>query len=229
MSSLHSARARRQLSALLWEHETARALVDLRRAHATGALGPWADVVGQRRMRLRDAGWPMEQYAALLETHARVAAGRVAAAVLAVEKGPSGDACRTANGQVLDRLPHPFEAWVDPHQVSGEQDGILTWSQPVRMRRSTGLSIQSRCSRTGAVLSPVTMGPASLPLEIGDTLPSRTWAHLEQDGGVARWPYGSVFVWLLVDLESPVHGLAGDDVGGLEEEVGEMQTQLAQA
>lgn len=161
----------------------------------------------------------MEQYAALLETHARVTSGRVAVTVLAVENSPNGDACRTVNAKVLEQLPAPFVGWVDPRQVSGDQDGILEWSQPVRMRRSTGLSVESQCPRPHAVLSRVTVGPASLPLEIGDTLPSRTWAHLEQDGGVARWAYGSVFVWVLVDLESTVRGLVRDDVGGLKEEI----------
>lgn len=44
--------------------------------------------------------------------------------------------------------------------------------------------------------------PGQASLEIGTTLPSRTLLHM-CGGGVARWPYGSETVRLLVNLEDP--------------------------
>ncbi len=43
--------------------------------------------------------------------------------------------------------------------------------------------------------------PGRAVLEIGSTLASRTWTHLEMGwGSVARWPYGEPFLYLFLNL-----------------------------
>ena len=47
--------------------------------------------------------------------------------------------------------------------------------------------------------------PFSVPLEVGYTLPSRTFAHLLTEGAVARWPYDEDQIHLLVDQRAGLH------------------------
>jgi hypothetical protein len=46
----------------------------------------------------------------------------------------------------------------------------------------------------------VMIQPGEAPLEIGSSLPSRTWLHLREDRAVARWPYGHDSFMLFVKV-----------------------------
>jgi len=65
----------------------------------------------------------------------------------------------------------------------------------------TGLIARNRDGSTAPYLLRSKIPPGRAVLEIGSTLPSRTWAHLVMDGGaVARWPYGYSSFRLFVNL-----------------------------
>ncbi|GHE11920.1 hypothetical protein [Streptomyces alanosinicus] len=204
MASLHQAVAERQLVDLLATRETAVALVQARSAHLSGRFGSYGDAIGQQHRTL-PSRWRAEQHASFLMVHAAVASGRAAVAAVALGQAPAADADRALNGRALGRLPQPYCAEVDPDQKSGRCDGLMRWETPAVARQSTGCSFTSVGCRSPypvPVYTRTWLDPMEIPLEVGDSLPSRTWAHLEQDGGVARWPYGSAFVWIFVSRRS---------------------------
>lgn len=43
--------------------------------------------------------------------------------------------------------------------------------------------------------------PRRAALEVGATAPSRTLLHLKEEGILARWPYGSDRIWLIVNFD----------------------------
>jgi hypothetical protein len=81
---------------------------------------------------------------------------------------------------------------VNPAKGSTD-DGSVSWARPLTFT-STG-SGEGEPTR-----SDMTLRPGSAPLEIGYTMPSRTWTHLSVTGSVWRWPYGSASIWLLANV-----------------------------
>src|SRR4051794_3110158 len=71
-----------------------------------------------------------------------------------------------------------------------DDDGRVRWHKPLRMLEP----------RDGEELAEFFLQPQVAPLEIGYTHPSRTYRHLELEGGVWRWPYGSDVLWLVAAL-----------------------------
>lgn len=165
----------------------------------------YIDAIGQVHMSL-PRQWPMEQVAALARVHAGLVAGvfaMIRVGGLSLEGGPGRDADRERNASRLSELYGPFRADVDLEQNQADEDGTLSWHEPIRVDRASGVSFLAPCSRAGMkpITFPVTVDPWSVPLEIGSSPPSRTMLHLVEDGAVARWPYGADWLTLFVNLE----------------------------
>ncbi len=99
------------------------------------------------------------------------------------------------NQRTLAQLRSPYAATFRPERGAGANgDGCMSWTRPVEFLVT---SISENDEEIGTML---TCDPHSVPLEVGTTSPSRTFAHL-LTGGVARWPYGHDSIMVLL----PVH------------------------
>lgn len=168
----------------------------------------YAAAIGQT-LRSTPASWPMEQVAAFAAVHAMVCTGEVAQVLIGAEGlngGPVVDRRREENAAQLADLPDPFQAAVDADQSGAECDGTLKWDVPITMDAASGLVLLDSCRRgVKQPVSVVTTAAAGwAPLEIGTTMASRTLLHLLEEGAVARWPYGSDCIRLLVRRAGPV-------------------------
>jgi hypothetical protein len=176
----------------------------------------YTDSIGQHGL-LPSSSWPMEQLAAFAQVHALIYGGHVAQVVIGTRRGPLPDADREGNAATLADLPRPFRAEVDMQQSTASADGALTWDEPVRVMLATGLMHRGPDGSTCPVPVSFTVPPGRAVLEIGSSLPSRTWAHLIEEGGVARWPYGHDRIRLMVNLDPET--LLGNRLSDLFDEV----------
>lgn len=183
-------------------------------ARAVAVLSTWAgrlledesrqadfDLYGQTPTRF--GRWPMEQMCCAVAAHSHVAAGNFACYPLRVASGPGPDADRDSNAALLAGLRDPFHAEVHPSQHGGDQDGTLRWDRPIVAVRSTGFALLDPLHGEEPLMKPCVLDPGTAPLEIGYTKPSRTLAHLVTEGSVARWPYGSNVMTLIVNISGP--------------------------
>lgn len=167
--------------------------------------GQWDDeyiaAIGQHGI-LAPTSWPEEQLAAFAELHALVFGGSVATVLIGTGGKPHADADREGNAAILATLPRPFRATVDMHQQFQQGDGSLVWDEPVRVTLATGLIEHCPDGSTYPHTVSFKIPPGSAVLEIGSSLPSRTWSHLiDRAGKVARWPYGYSHIRLMVNLD----------------------------
>ncbi|MFD6490700.1 hypothetical protein [Streptomyces sp. NPDC060188] len=145
------------------------------------------------------SSWPPEQAAAYLRLHTGLMRGEFGRVGIDVSHSPDSDANREQNASRLGELPHPFRATVDVEQNFADCDGRLQWVKPIRIERSVGAAYYDHGLPSPILLAQEIVGSA-VPLEIGVSHPSRTLLHLLQEGGVARWPYGSSTVTLLINV-----------------------------
>jgi len=87
--------------------------------------------------------------------------------------------------------------WIDGHVENGtgsgaDDDGILTLLSDVKFELCADALPDSKISSVRHVPS-----GSRFPLEIGYTAASRTYLHLIQERGVARWPYGKTSLTLM--------------------------------
>ena len=93
---------------------------------------------------------------------------------------PSRDSDLIHNDGVLSALDPPFEG--EFRGGPGDNDGFISWNEP--------LDAGPEYSRK--------IPPGRLPLEVGTTAAWNTWMHWYQEGGVARWPYRSEIIYLII-------------------------------
>lgn len=147
-------------------------------------------------------GWDPGQYAYLHRLYQFWAMGELAATRLNIGCGPYGDRQHELNQAALNALavidgPEDpgITAGVDLDQkTSPDGDGWFTWSNEIVL----GIAIPDEPgTEAWAYVDPI--GPDyTIPLEIGYTDTQTTYYHLLRGWGVARWPYGSEAVVLLV-------------------------------
>jgi hypothetical protein len=146
------------------------------------------------------ASWPLEQVAAFLAVHAGLMAGKYAHVAVSVGDSPGADADRAGNAAKLRGTHQRFLAELDMHQNGADCDGLFSWDTAIDVNRSSGLGLVTPCGT-----SPVQMGmrvqPRGVPLEVGSSKPSRTYLHLIQEDGVARWAYGDDHVYVLLNVD----------------------------
>lgn len=211
--SAHQQAAQDLLDRMLDHPSASRLLADTRRrlklpaGHPAAFDDDYVAAIGQTH-RSAPPSWPMEQVAAFATVHAQICAGEVAQVLIGAEGldgGPHSDSRRGENAAALCRLPDPFQATVDADQRAADCDGTLKWDAPIKADAASGAVLLDAC-RNG-VKQPVpivaTIAAGWAPLEIGSTMASRTLVHLLEAGAVARWPYGSDFIHLLVRRGGP--------------------------
>jgi hypothetical protein len=205
MTTSHERGAHAVLDRILTTEPTAAALVRTRNRLTRGDhfTPGFVDAIGQIH-RITPARWPVHQVAAFLDIHAGIGAGRYAMVQVEVGTAPRSDAKRSANAAALADLPEPFTAEVDLVQNAADEDGTLVWSEDIIVTRSMGVPYRAGCTTPESLTMPTAVRPFRVPLEIGTTMPSRTLLHLEEDGGVARWAYGSTDLYVLLSLRHPL-------------------------
>jgi hypothetical protein len=205
MTTTHERGAHTVLDRILTTESTAAALVRTRNRLATGThfTSGFVDAVGQLHRTSPDH-WPVHQVAAFLDIHAAVGAGRYAMVQVEVGATPRPDVDRTSNALALADLPEPFTAELDLDQNAADEDGTVAWSEDIIVTRSTGVPYTADCVTPESLTIPLTVRSFRVPLEVGTTMPSRTLLHLEEDGGVARWAYGSADLYVLLNLQHPL-------------------------
>lgn len=144
-------------------------------------------------------GWTPGQLAGLYHLYSLWFVGELAITRLPINCSPGYDSQREENQAALNALrlitepDNPgLSATVFLYQMtSPDGDGVLRWERPITL----GMRIPDDPGGSAwAVVDPM----PKVPLEIGSTDTSTTVMHLLQNPGVARWPYGSEHVVLIV-------------------------------
>lgn len=202
MTTTHEYMAECTLERLLSDADGREALALARSGLREGKWhDAYVDAVGQHGLLPRTS-WPMEQVAAFAEVHTLVFGGAVAHIPVATLRPPLRDADREGNAEILATLPRPFRAEVDMHQANAGGDGTVSWDEPIWVSLATGLIDRHPDGTTTPFPLHIKVPPGSAVLEIGSSLPSRTWEHLIWGGGsVARWPYGHSLFVLFLNLD----------------------------
>ncbi|MFF7191813.1 hypothetical protein ACFZAR_43230 [Streptomyces sp. NPDC008222] len=199
MTALHEQMAANLLDQMLYSPSAAQILAQTRQdLRANRIPVDYRDRIGQTQYQA--AYWSPAQAAAFLRVHTGLMSGEFGMALVEVGEGPAADAEREANAERLARLHPAFSARLDADQSGADADGELRWAEPIHAQRSTGRA----SSEAGALRPELTsyeVPPGCIPLEGGATFPSRTLLHLHKHGGVARWPYGSTVVALLLNAQ----------------------------
>lgn len=196
MTTVHEQAADQLLSNILEDETAASTFAGIRRR--IGRFDPgYVAAVGQMFL-YRPEKWPLEQAAAFMRVHAKIGAGEVALCGIEVGAYAAADREREANTAALADLPGPFDARVDQRQNGGDYDGRLRWHEPIDVYLAGEPRGDGTWAEEEGSWSTTRAGWA--PLEIGYTMPSRTLLHLLEFGAVARWPYDSNSITLLVDV-----------------------------
>lgn len=132
-------------------------------------------------------GWDMGQLFALHCLATLWCRGDLAFIDFQVGSEPLPDAERAGNQDALRNLPEGVAAQVDTSQRGADDDGTLRWRVTLRGEIAPESAYDE-----------VAIEPRRAPLEIGNTDASCTCLHLAMSGAVARWPYGSRLLTLIV-------------------------------
>jgi hypothetical protein len=166
-----------------------------------GDYGKLADVVFQNGRN----SIATEDVFGFAQVWAHLHMGHIGVCTINLHELPGSDADVLGNQSKLNENIHPlFQAIVDPARGGlGGDDGTLSWDQPIELTRLF-LNEESGECRSEAWLCE----PQAISLEIGTTNISTTLMHLRGRMGVARWPYGSEEITVLVShstLHDHVH------------------------
>ena len=147
---------------------------------------PWLAAMGQPHR-----GWGPGALYCLARVNGLIAEGHVGLCRVELGTEPHPDRARSANAAALTEAPWPFTFTLADQNNDPNGDGTAEWCSPIRLDAYQGgepgvVTVESR---------------GSLPLEVGRCEPFTVLMHLARSGGVARWPYGSDSVWMLVELE----------------------------
>jgi hypothetical protein len=120
-----------------------------------------------------------------LEIWSRIQFREIAVIPIGPISPPSNDKNRELNNKALRNLPEPFNG--EFFGGTGEDDGYISWHEPLNAGRDFSETIP----------------PGSLPLEVGYTAAWTTIRHWFYEFGVARWPYTSDRIYLLIRVRDP--------------------------
>lgn len=197
--TLHEEMAEDLLDDVLSEPRAASVMADWRRRFKADDYDPqYVARIGQTQRQ--PAYWPLEQVAAFVAVHAGLMSGRFAHVEVSVGNSPGSDADREGNAAKLRGTHRLFHAELDMHQNGADCDGWLSWNTPIGLNRSSGLGLVTPCGTSPVEMS-MHVEPHGVPLEVGSSKPSRTYLHLLQEGGVARWAYGDDHIYVLLNAE----------------------------
>lgn len=205
MTSAHVDAAEKTLDLFLADPAGGMALKVYRDGIKERRYGATGDAIHQQMWNT----WPLEQVAAFALVHSELCSGKVAEVQISAGGAPGADADRAGNAALVANLPAPFTAEVFAHQNCEDQDGFLSWSEPIMMEVATGIGIVGPDGKTRRQVVTREIPPGEAPLEIGTTCASNTLMHLRSDRALARWPYGSERIRLFVAIGTPWQVLAG--------------------
>ncbi len=114
--------------------------------------------------------------------------GKIAVSTIFVDKTPEGNSS-PINAYVLENLQSPFFGFFDgsPTGAGGGSDGNLGWKLPIN-GAMVDRNNQKEC---GWSILP----PGEVPVEVG-TVSSEKMLYYMTGMGVARWPYGSKYIYI---------------------------------
>ncbi|MFD9056192.1 hypothetical protein ACFWCM_12830 [Streptomyces albidoflavus] len=198
--TMHEEVAEDQLDDILQDPGSARVFAEWRRRFQEGNYdAQYVAAIGQTN---RDPKyWPLEQTASFIHVHTGLMSGLYGHVSISVGASPGPDADRAGNAEKLRHVHRLFAAHLDMEQNGADSDGDLSWKQGISLNRSSGLGLITDCG-TAPVRMLANVAPWKVPLEVGSSKPSRTFLHLHMEGGVARWPYDSDRITLLLNLET---------------------------
>jgi hypothetical protein len=112
--------------------------------------------------------------------------GLLAVAWVPVGAAPGKDREQPVNQERLNAIAPPFRAAF--FGGASDSDGTFEWHSPIELihQQGDGTEIHLRYD------------PTSIPLEVGHVAPETVPWHIRYEGGVARWPYGSESIALLL-------------------------------
>lgn len=140
-----------------------------------------------------------------------IGAGLVLTAKVEVGEEPEPDKEMERNNAILSDLPWPFEAeFTGPASRQDNDDGIFSWDEPVEF----GQILHTGEKKVALI------APRGIPLEVGTTNADRTLRHILQNGGLARWPYESMWIYLFI----PTKGLIRSVIDRLESDLRQEET-----
>ena len=115
--------------------------------------------------------------------------GDLQIALVDVGAEPAGDKATTINNDRLSDLPPPF--WASFAGGNVPSDGYLKWDKPVVVE-------SPECAILHETIKTRILQPGGASLEVGFTQSATTYHYFCSGSPIARWPYGSTRIWLLV-------------------------------
>lgn len=112
--------------------------------------------------------------------------GNIALIRIPIRQRPLKDSS-SKNNNILKELPHPFTG--EFFIKKGIEDGYIEWTKPISSQIQTDDGI-----------SPISILPNMVPLEVGYQSSSKTFSQINRNLGIARWPYYSNYITLLWKL-----------------------------
>lgn len=141
----------------------------------------------------------------VLNMHARIRQGDVYMCKVAVGTTPKADKHIGYHRKMLRRLPKPFKLDCVINGTA-DSDGGIGWSQPVCMTRHRCDPTVDACNE-GCAMDHVEVPVGDVQLEIGFTEIGTTANHILWEGGLARWPRGSEWLYVFVPDQQVVRDL----------------------
>lgn len=120
-----------------------------------------------------------------IEIDLGIRSGQILRTIIDLGKEPMADKMLEENLASFKSLPSPFygSIWCG----TADSDGDLGWKNDIKcVQLNKGEEVVK------------VVQPRKVPLEIGYTEAFTSWAHLGREGGLARWPYSSKQIHLLI-------------------------------
>jgi len=151
--------------------------------------------------------------------HTDIHLGKIAKTVIDIGCEPSSDTDRDSNSAALMKGLESINAWgttlFDPNSTeakcrffgnfwggSADEDGYIEWDG----NASFWIFKDGKCDHD------IKIPGRRVPLEVGYTMPGRTIAHLASARGLARWPYNSKIITILVVVDNDIWRLKYDNL-----------------
>jgi len=126
-----------------------------------------------------------------LNAYALIVLGHWRVAKIHIGSGPAGDNAAEENNRRLQGLNPQFSAVFDGGW--GDHDGMFRWHDHLHLGGHV-------CVDGELVDGPeLAIGPGSISLEVGTQAVSKTLFQMHEQGAIARWPYNSDYIWVIVD------------------------------
>ncbi|HET6509577.1 MAG TPA: hypothetical protein VFG42_22460 [Baekduia sp.] len=145
-----------------------------------------AAIVPAITQRWGHRGYDWYDAAAVDEVAFLAKVGLLAIAWVPVGAVPGKDREQRLNQERLDAIASPFGATF--LGGAGDSDGTLGWDSPIELIHQQGDGTELHLKYE----------PTSIPLEVGHVAPETVPWHIRYEGGVARWPYRSESIALIL-------------------------------